>query len=115
MCRDVVWPWEALKMGLLDHLPCRLPPCLSRELQTYALKTQRSFWVCVKLSRVGGGSPVSWDLSDICPSALSSGDPAVGKTALVQMFRSDGTHFQKNYTLVSWGRRVLIWSQCKET
>lgn len=36
-------------------------------------------------------------------SALAPGDPAVGKTALVQMFRSDGTHFQKNYTLVSWG------------
>ncbi|GAB1299545.1 Intraflagellar transport protein 27 homolog [Apodemus speciosus] len=29
------------------------------------------------------------------------GDPAVGKTALVQMFRSDGAHFQKNYTLTT--------------
>lgn len=35
------------------------------------------------------------------PLPLASGDPAVGKTALVQMFRSDGTHFQKSYTLVS--------------
>ncbi|XP_063251883.1 intraflagellar transport protein 27 homolog isoform X2 [Prinia subflava] len=26
-------------------------------------------------------------------------DPAVGKSALAQMFRSDGAHFQKNYTL----------------
>lgn len=47
-------------------------------------------------------------------SALASGDPAVGKTALVQMFRSDGTHFQKNYTLVSWGGRVLSWPLCNE-
>lgn len=30
-----------------------------------------------------------------------AGDPAVGKSALAQMFRSDGAHFQKNYTLVS--------------
>lgn len=29
-----------------------------------------------------------------------TGDPAVGKTALAQIFRSDGAHFQKNYTLV---------------
>jgi hypothetical protein len=28
----------------------------------------------------------------------------VGKTALAQIFRSDGAHFQKNYTLVSWNR-----------
>lgn len=25
----------------------------------------------------------------------------MGKSALAQMFRSDGAHFQKNYTLVS--------------
>ncbi|XP_063251884.1 intraflagellar transport protein 27 homolog isoform X3 [Prinia subflava] len=30
---------------------------------------------------------------------LALGDPAVGKSALAQMFRSDGAHFQKNYTL----------------
>ncbi|ELK10266.1 Putative GTP-binding protein RAY-like protein [Pteropus alecto] len=29
------------------------------------------------------------------------GDPAVGKTALAQIFRSDGAHFQKNYTLTA--------------
>ena len=32
-----------------------------------------------------------------------AGDPTVGKTALAQLFRSDGTHFQKNYTLVRCG------------
>ncbi|XP_029810913.1 intraflagellar transport protein 27 homolog isoform X2 [Suricata suricatta] len=30
-----------------------------------------------------------------------TGDPAVGKTALAQIFRSDGAHFQKNYTLTT--------------
>ncbi|NXT19268.1 IFT27 protein, partial [Syrrhaptes paradoxus] len=30
-----------------------------------------------------------------------TGDPAVGKSALAQMFCNDGAHFQKNYTLVS--------------
>nr|XP_045009671.1 intraflagellar transport protein 27 homolog isoform X4 [Jaculus jaculus] len=30
---------------------------------------------------------------------ILAGDAAVGKTALAQLFRSDGTHFQKNYTL----------------
>ena len=29
------------------------------------------------------------------------GDPCVGKTALTQAFHSDGTHFPKNYTMVS--------------
>ncbi|XP_072862843.1 intraflagellar transport protein 27 homolog isoform X5 [Chlorocebus sabaeus] len=29
------------------------------------------------------------------------GDPAVGKTALAQIFRSDGAHFQKSYTLTT--------------
>ncbi|KAM6216008.1 intraflagellar transport protein 27 homolog isoform 2-T2 [Rhynchocyon petersi] len=28
-------------------------------------------------------------------------DPTVGKTALAQIFRSDGAHFQKNYTLTT--------------
>ncbi|XP_011819694.1 PREDICTED: intraflagellar transport protein 27 homolog isoform X1 [Colobus angolensis palliatus] len=30
-----------------------------------------------------------------------TGDPAVGKTALAQIFRSDGAHFQKSYTLTT--------------
>ncbi|XP_043297048.1 intraflagellar transport protein 27 homolog isoform X4 [Cervus canadensis] len=30
-----------------------------------------------------------------------TGDPTVGKTALVQLFRSNGAHFQKNYTLTT--------------
>ncbi|NXL61555.1 IFT27 protein, partial [Chordeiles acutipennis] len=36
-----------------------------------------------------------------------AGDPAVGKSALVQMFRSDGAHFQKNYTLTT-GVELLV-------
>uniref|UniRef100_A0A8C5K7S0 Intraflagellar transport protein 27 homolog n=1 Tax=Jaculus jaculus TaxID=51337 RepID=A0A8C5K7S0_JACJA len=32
---------------------------------------------------------------------ILAGDAAVGKTALAQLFRSDGTHFQKNYTLTA--------------
>ncbi|XP_035407878.1 intraflagellar transport protein 27 homolog isoform X4 [Cygnus atratus] len=35
------------------------------------------------------------------------GDPAVGKSALAQMFRSDGAHFQKNYTLTT-GIELLV-------
>lgn len=31
----------------------------------------------------------------------------MGKTALAQIFRSDGAHFQKNYTLVRCGRLGL--------
>uniref|UniRef100_G3U9E3 Intraflagellar transport protein 27 homolog n=1 Tax=Loxodonta africana TaxID=9785 RepID=G3U9E3_LOXAF len=30
-----------------------------------------------------------------------AGDPTVGKTALAQIFRSDGAHFQKSYTLTT--------------
>ena len=30
----------------------------------------------------------------------STGDAAVGKSALTQTFVSDGTHFAKNYTMV---------------
>nr|XP_021492392.1 intraflagellar transport protein 27 homolog [Meriones unguiculatus] len=37
----------------------------------------------------------------LAAKCILAGDPAVGKTALVQMFRSDGTHFQKNYTLTT--------------
>ncbi|TRZ22603.1 hypothetical protein HGM15179_004448 [Zosterops borbonicus] len=35
----------------------------------------------------------------LAAKCLLAGDPAVGKSALAQMFRSDGAHFQKNYTL----------------
>uniref|UniRef100_A0A8B9Z6F4 Intraflagellar transport 27 n=1 Tax=Buteo japonicus TaxID=224669 RepID=A0A8B9Z6F4_9AVES len=34
------------------------------------------------------------------PVSLITPYPAVGKSALAQMFRNDGAHFQKNYTLV---------------
>ncbi|XP_029410962.1 intraflagellar transport protein 27 homolog isoform X2 [Nannospalax galili] len=37
----------------------------------------------------------------LAAKCILAGDPAVGKTALAQMFRSDGTHFQKNYTLTT--------------
>ncbi|MEJ1271545.1 intraflagellar transport 27 [Cricetulus griseus] len=37
----------------------------------------------------------------LAAKCILAGDSAVGKTALVQMFRSDGTHFQKNYTLTT--------------
>ncbi|NXX93568.1 IFT27 protein, partial [Centropus bengalensis] len=36
-----------------------------------------------------------------------AGDPAVGKSALAQMFRSDGAHFQKNYTFTT-GIELLV-------
>ncbi|KAF0881505.1 IFT27 protein, partial [Crocuta crocuta] len=36
-----------------------------------------------------------------------TGDPAVGKTALAQSFRSDGAHFQKNYTLTTGADLVV--------
>ncbi|KAJ7399896.1 Intraflagellar transport protein 27 like protein [Pitangus sulphuratus] len=37
----------------------------------------------------------------LAAKCLLAGDPAVGKSALAQMFRSDGAHFQKNYTLTT--------------
>ncbi|KAM6162127.1 intraflagellar transport protein 27 homolog isoform 3-T3 [Erethizon dorsatum] len=37
----------------------------------------------------------------LAAKCILAGDPAVGKTALAQIFRSDGTHFQKNYTLTT--------------
>uniref|UniRef100_A0AC11AJT7 Intraflagellar transport 27 n=1 Tax=Ovis aries TaxID=9940 RepID=A0AC11AJT7_SHEEP len=37
----------------------------------------------------------------LAAKCILAGDPAVGKTALAQLFRSDGTHFQKNYTLTT--------------
>ncbi|NWH61546.1 IFT27 protein, partial [Geococcyx californianus] len=36
-----------------------------------------------------------------------AGDPAVGKSALAQMFCSDGAHFRKNYTLTT-GIELLV-------
>ncbi|XP_028340670.1 intraflagellar transport protein 27 homolog isoform X2 [Physeter macrocephalus] len=35
----------------------------------------------------------------LAAKCILAGDPSVGKTALAQIFRSDGAHFQKNYTL----------------
>ncbi|XP_053260606.1 intraflagellar transport protein 27 homolog isoform X2 [Podarcis raffonei] len=35
----------------------------------------------------------------LAAKCIVAGDPAVGKSALVQMFCNDGAHFQKNYTL----------------
>lgn len=32
------------------------------------------------------------------------GDSGVGKSAIAQSFHSDGTHFPKAYTMVSWCR-----------
>ncbi|KAM5332563.1 intraflagellar transport protein 27 homolog isoform 3-T4 [Glossophaga mutica] len=37
----------------------------------------------------------------LAAKCILAGDPAVGKTALAQIFRSDGAHFQKNYTLTT--------------
>ncbi|KAG2464114.1 intraflagellar transport protein 27 homolog [Polypterus senegalus] len=40
---------------------------------------------------------------------ILSGDATVGKSALCQLFRSDGTHFQKNYTMTT-GVDVVVKS-----
>ncbi|XP_048971771.1 intraflagellar transport protein 27 homolog isoform X1 [Canis lupus baileyi] len=37
----------------------------------------------------------------LAAKCILAGDSAVGKTALAQIFRSDGAHFQKNYTLTT--------------
>uniref|UniRef100_A0A8C3WIP6 Intraflagellar transport 27 n=1 Tax=Catagonus wagneri TaxID=51154 RepID=A0A8C3WIP6_9CETA len=37
----------------------------------------------------------------LAAKCILAGDPAVGKTALAQIFRSDGAHFQKNYNLTT--------------
>ncbi|XP_004675747.1 PREDICTED: intraflagellar transport protein 27 homolog [Condylura cristata] len=37
----------------------------------------------------------------LAAKCILAGDPAVGKTALAQLFRTDGAHFQKNYTLTT--------------
>ncbi|XP_061273345.1 intraflagellar transport protein 27 homolog isoform X1 [Bos javanicus] len=37
----------------------------------------------------------------LAAKCILAGDPTVGKTALAQLFRSDGAHFQKNYTLTT--------------
>ncbi|XP_062347288.1 intraflagellar transport protein 27 homolog isoform X1 [Cinclus cinclus] len=43
----------------------------------------------------------------LAAKCLLAGDPAVGKSALAQMFCSDGAHFQKNYTLTA-GIELLV-------
>ncbi|XP_010004060.1 PREDICTED: intraflagellar transport protein 27 homolog isoform X1 [Chaetura pelagica] len=45
----------------------------------------------------------------LAAKCLLAGDPAVGKSALAQMFRNDGAHFQKNYTLTT-GIELLVKS-----
>ncbi|KAF6119079.1 intraflagellar transport 27 [Phyllostomus discolor] len=37
----------------------------------------------------------------LAAKCILAGDPAVGKTALAHIFRSDGAHFQKSYTLTT--------------
>uniref|UniRef100_A0A4W2CMR7 Intraflagellar transport protein 27 homolog n=1 Tax=Bos indicus x Bos taurus TaxID=30522 RepID=A0A4W2CMR7_BOBOX len=37
----------------------------------------------------------------LAAKCILAGDPTVGKTALAQLFRSDGAHFQKNYSLTT--------------
>lgn len=37
----------------------------------------------------------------LAAKCVLAGDPTVGKTALAQIFRTDGAHFQKNYTLTT--------------
>ncbi|XP_004610548.2 intraflagellar transport protein 27 homolog [Sorex araneus] len=37
----------------------------------------------------------------LAAKCILAGDPSVGKTALAQMFRTDGALFQKNYTLTT--------------
>uniref|UniRef100_K9IGA8 Intraflagellar transport protein 27 homolog n=1 Tax=Desmodus rotundus TaxID=9430 RepID=K9IGA8_DESRO len=43
----------------------------------------------------------------LAAKCILAGDPAVGKTALAQMFRSDGAHFQKSYTLTTGADLVV--------
>ncbi|XP_010583698.1 PREDICTED: intraflagellar transport protein 27 homolog isoform X1 [Haliaeetus leucocephalus] len=43
----------------------------------------------------------------LAAKCLLAGDPAVGKSALAQMFHNDGAHFQKNYTLTT-GIELLV-------
>ncbi|XP_071585889.1 intraflagellar transport protein 27 homolog isoform X3 [Heliangelus exortis] len=43
----------------------------------------------------------------LAAKCLLAGDAAVGKSALAQMFRNDGAHFQKNYTLTT-GIELLV-------
>ncbi|XP_061438662.1 intraflagellar transport protein 27 homolog isoform X2 [Rhineura floridana] len=43
----------------------------------------------------------------LAAKCIVAGDSAVGKSALVQMFCNDGTHFQKNYTLTT-GVELLV-------
>ncbi|KAL1005652.1 hypothetical protein UPYG_G00061830 [Umbra pygmaea] len=46
---------------------------------------------------------------------LVVGDAAVGKTALSQMFRSDGAHFQKNYSMTAGVELVVKSVSIPET
>ncbi|KAM6303786.1 intraflagellar transport protein 27 homolog isoform 1-T1 [Podargus strigoides] len=43
----------------------------------------------------------------LAAKCLLAGDPTVGKSALAQMCRNDGAHFQKNYTLTT-GIELLV-------
>ncbi|XP_074758522.1 intraflagellar transport protein 27 homolog isoform X1 [Athene noctua] len=43
----------------------------------------------------------------LAAKCVLAGDPTVGKSALAQMFRNDGAHFQKNYTLTT-GIELLV-------
>uniref|UniRef100_A0A8D0H1U6 Intraflagellar transport 27 n=1 Tax=Sphenodon punctatus TaxID=8508 RepID=A0A8D0H1U6_SPHPU len=43
----------------------------------------------------------------LAAKCILAGDSAVGKSALAQMFRNDGAHFQKNYTLTT-GVELLV-------
>nr|XP_045219643.1 intraflagellar transport protein 27 homolog isoform X4 [Macaca fascicularis] len=44
----------------------------------------------------------------LAAKCILAGDPAVGKTALAQIFRSDGAHFQKSYTLQTTGMDLVV-------
>ncbi|XP_014462418.1 intraflagellar transport protein 27 homolog isoform X1 [Alligator mississippiensis] len=46
-------------------------------------------------------------MAKLAAKCLMAGDPAVGKSALAQMFCNDGSHFQKNYTLTT-GVEMLV-------
>ena len=39
---------------------------------------------------------------------LCAGDAAVGKSALSQMFSSDGAHFHKNYSMVRYANEIWV-------
>ena len=41
-------------------------------------------------------------INDIMNVVVYTGDSCVGKSAIVQSFHSDGTHYPKNYTMVNF-------------